>query len=1153
MRFASLRVDKYGCFRELELALPAPAEGAGLHVLLGPNEAGKTTLLFALRALLYGFPERTPYSFAYEGTQFRVAAEVEFAGGERVALERRKGRGETLSGMPEAQLAARLGVPASIYASLCAFSLSDLVEGRDLLKGGDAREVILGAGLGHGASVSDVRAALLGEAESLYKPRGQLQPINSLASAIERAASEERAAQLKPEDYEAKLEELTQARAVERAAARDAESAGDDSRRLRRLAEALPLERMRRELVRRADECEEGVPASFPRERAEEPARLTAERDAVAVEVERAAERLREREALLEGMTVDEALLARREEILRLVSQTGTIADYERDIPKLEGQLAALRGRIASGLAEARPGWGLEQLEAFAVEPSRRARIRELLATGASLREDRVRLEQSSHDRGRAEREQRAALEGLGEPDDVGALRGLVAEWPDRQAEAKQLAEAEARLARARDGEARAWSELDPPAPPELMDAAGPPLPGEETARSFEERLRKLDAQTETLAARADEAAELVARIEGELATAFPTELPSREQLAEARGRRDGLWREMREGTLFGGELAGEYEEAVAEADRIADALLAHAETVARRDQRERELVLARETLAERRGRLEELAEERRQVEAEWSALFAALGVAPHGPAAMREWLRSLRRLRGERAERLGEEARAAEARQALRGFSERLCAAAGAAGATAIAPVASAALERVRASDERERNRISLLAALAETERARRDEQGERERLGLREEEHAAGWRALLDELGLEQVPAGEAAREAIEALWELRKEWRGQAPDWIRRISEMRAGLQAFTDANRALCEEIAPELIGRPPREATDGLRRRLEAATEARARAEQALTARDEARGDVAERRERLTTVVSLLAGLLRASAAASEEDLLALCERVREAAALRAEASVHEHKLAGIAVQTDPDAFRTQLAEALAAGMDADGAAAQAEGRATEHRAAAERRDAARQAIGRLEAEAEAFDGESRALAIAERTAEARATLAAHTEHYAVLTLARTILERELERFRRENQPQVLRRADELFLRMTGGRYRGLRLEEGETGAIRAIRAGASDLDAGLGWSELSTGTREQLYLALRLAWIDLRAEASEPLPLVLDDVLVNFDEARTRATLGALAEVARRSQVLFLTCHPRLTELALEAVPSAQVVRLPDP
>ena len=68
-------------------------------------------------------------------------------------------------------------------------------------------------------------------------------------------------------------------------------------------------------------------------------------------------------------------------------------------------------------------------------------------------------------------------------------------------------------------------------------------------------------------------------------------------------------------------------------------------------------------------------------------------------------------------------------------------------------------------------------------------------------------------------------------------------------------------------------------------------------------------------------------------------------------------------------------------------------------------------------------------------------------------------------------------------------------------------------------------------SQLSTGTREQLYLAIRLAYARHYCRENEPLPLVMDDVLVNFDDERSEAALDMLIELAQDIQLIFLTCH----------------------
>ena len=77
----------------------------------------------------------------------------------------------------------------------------------------------------------------------------------------------------------------------------------------------------------------------------------------------------------------------------------------------------------------------------------------------------------------------------------------------------------------------------------------------------------------------------------------------------------------------------------------------------------------------------------------------------------------------------------------------------------------------------------------------------------------------------------------------------------------------------------------------------------------------------------------------------------------------------------------------------------------------------------------------------------------------------------------------------------------------------------------------------MGTTGLSEGTADQLYLALRLAAIDLHLENHPAIPLILDDLLMTFDDARTRALLPVLQELSRKTQILIFTHHSHLKEL----------------
>jgi len=80
---------------------------------------------------------------------------------------------------------------------------------------------------------------------------------------------------------------------------------------------------------------------------------------------------------------------------------------------------------------------------------------------------------------------------------------------------------------------------------------------------------------------------------------------------------------------------------------------------------------------------------------------------------------------------------------------------------------------------------------------------------------------------------------------------------------------------------------------------------------------------------------------------------------------------------------------------------------------------------------------------------------------------------------------------------------------------------------------------------MSDGTADQLYLALRLASLEKYMENSEPLPFVVDDILIRFDDERSAAALQVLAQLANRTQVIFFTHHRHLAELAEASIESS--------
>ena len=151
-------------------------------------------------------------------------------------------------------------------------------------------------------------------------------------------------------------------------------------------------------------------------------------------------------------------------------------------------------------------------------------------------------------------------------------------------------------------------------------------------------------------------------------------------------------------------------------------------------------------------------------------------------------------------------------------------------------------------------------------------------------------------------------------------------------------------------------------------------------------------------------------------------------------------------------------------------------------------------------------------------------------------LRGHARDWSRLTLAHNLLAEARRKFERERQPDVVRHAQDVFAAITAGRYRQVYAPLGEQ-TITVTDADGQRKQP----SELSRGTREQLFLALRFGLIRELGQRTEPLPVIVDEVLVNFDPARALRAAAAFTQLSDTNQVLVFTCHPTVVEMFRDA------------
>ena len=183
-----------------------------------------------------------------------------------------------------------------------------------------------------------------------------------------------------------------------------------------------------------------------------------------------------------------------------------------------------------------------------------------------------------------------------------------------------------------------------------------------------------------------------------------------------------------------------------------------------------------------------------------------------------------------------------------------------------------------------------------------------------------------------------------------------------------------------------------------------------------------------------------------------------------------------------------------------------------------------------------QTIGEQRTELNMMDGSARAVELAEDAQTILAKLETDVKRYAHLRFASTVLAQAIERYREKHQGPILKRTNELFAHLTLNSFEGVRadFDDHDNPVFVGVRVGGEEVRV----EGMSDGTTDQLYLALRLASLETYLKNNEPMPFIVDDILIRFDDRRATAALQVLAELSTKTQVIFFTHHQHLVELA---------------
>lgn len=1141
MRLRRIGLHAFGPFTETELDLSGPAEG-GLHVIFGRNEAGKSTALRAVSGLLFGISERTPDAHMHPARDLKLSALIE-EGEQTFAFVRRKRRKDSLRSpgdepLSDAELGPFLhGVDASVFHTLFGLDHERLkLGGQALLTGqGDVGESLFDAGTA-GVGIHHVLEELTRECDALFKVRATKPTLNAAIAEYRAAKRKSRDEVRLPEKYLAQLAEVERAKTRRQELSQRRAALREQYERLERVFSAQPTVSRRQQCLAELERL--GPVPALPEDTAELRREIEGLLSDVARDIQQSEREIARRREQLEALPPATDLVELPKHYFHdLRDKVGIHRKAARDLPNVRGQIKQAEAEAERILRRMGHSADLDQAERLRLDSARIAQIRRLARERGVLVQSRASADERLADARQELGVKRRALEACGAPFDTLGLESALGEARGVPEIEARLAELEVSLARADQRRQQLERRLFRDAP----SASALGVLEVEAIETFVARADSLDRRLERLALELQRAEAEVVDAERHIETIQRQgDVPSEQELAEARLARsrglEVLLSSAADAPALERALA-EYQRLIARADELADRLRREATRVAELAHH----TVTREHFQERvqiiQGQQRDALTERQRFEREWAVAWEKLPVDLAAPREMLSWRRRFDEWQALELERvrLEHDVRTLSVRRdsSLELLRRQLADAAAPTGSTALLEYAGQTLNR-RKRAELERQRLEL-----EVERLEHSVEREQRVLDACAPPllaWAEAWGRAVEPLGLGAEPGTDEVLAVLDDLVELMRKL-DELPHNRRRVAGMERDARAFEATLAPLVERHAADLMGLPVDVAAEQLAERYQEALRERQERERLATELREREVELEAQRERLGEVNQRLQALLERTGASDLEALAQLEERWRLGRELLSKRRELEDQLIDQSGSTDVAAL---VAEASA--VDRPALVVQRdELRAELDEVESSLRDVYLE-IDRLERGLAYYTDETAAVAaqnLEQRAAEARELI----ERYLKVRLAKTILEREIARYRERHQGPVLSRASRLFQRLTLERYQGLRvgLEERTLGCVRA------DGDE-VGVAQLSEGTQYQLYLALRLATLEHYLEGKPPIPLVFDDLLIHFDDERASAAFSVLGELAHRVQILYFTHLSRDLDLS-ERVVDASVLR----
>ena len=1155
MRIDRLDLIAYGPFTDKSLNL---ADGDfGLHLIYGDNEAGKSTSLRALIAWLFGIPARTNDNFLHTNPQLRIGGKLRLANGKKLEFMRRKGTKSTIlkfgtgDALDDSILAPFLpgGIDENLFKKLYGIDHGRLVAGgQNLLdQSGDLGQVLFSAAVGT-ASLREILAELQNGAEELFKPRASTKVVNQAISNFKKAQKEIKDLTLPVAEWKRLQKELADILSAISQIEKDIIVKSKEKSRLDRLTRVNGALAERCAVLARIEELGEVLllPEDFDENRRTASDNLQVSSEAK----ERARAKLSRLKEESESLNVRNELLDNEEAILAIHKELGAVEKTIKDRPQQDGKRLLLRNEAETLLKGVRSDVDLDGADELRPLLNNKKWISGLAQKYGLLNQEKEQAKATLRD---IEDEQESIKKKLGEQSqwdlDLNKLKAAIAT-------ARKAGNVEQRLLdsqkRASEEKAACESELArlgrfSGTVEALLKGA---MPVSETLDTFEKQIDELSEKIRDYGHNQQEIEQEKKQAEQDLKTLLLTsDVPTIPELEELRTVRNIGWNLIKckyiekidvekDIVQFSSEseLPTVYEQKVDAADHVSDQLRLTADQVVKRADFEAKIENLKSRLNDITANAQKAIDEKNAHQADWNAIWKPLEIDPGTSREMKQWLLRVENLLSnvQSANTVSSDAR--KLTEECKKLKEVI------------------AIQIAKFDESADPQKMSLEAMINLCEQRVEQEEATLKRKG--QLEHSLGdadirikrtrdklksiennqsswlqeWGQAIDGLGLKPDVHPEHATETFDQLAVFFEKF-DKSEDLRRRIYGMDQVEEKFEKMVFEFVDDIRLKRDGREAGTIAAQLNRELNESRETRASLKNIETQGKEIRGEIEDADITIRATQERLASLRKQADVETDDDLISAGERSRNKHKLQQKLDMLEQELI-----RNGDGLSIGELEKEAAESEVDAIEGELERISLELKELHTNRDTLRDQRQTLQNEITAKDGNAAAANASEEAEQQLATMVSGVEQYLRLQIAALILEQRIEDYRKKNQAPVLAKAGKIFSKLTMGSYASLRDELDDSG--KPILLGVRPNDEEVSIDGMSDGSRDQLYLALRLATLEQHLSKGEPMPFVVDDILIGFDDNRTKVCIEVLAELAASTQVLLFTHHKRVLELA---------------